>query len=313
MARWSSDVLIITYLSIAHSSFVTMEAYTKGLLDLWVVRAALVLVGVYGFLRWILLPPYRPKPTPEVANLPGPDSVPWIGWLIGNLQELQDYQDTIMHPRWIEMGWTGRCQHICGQDTIWTFDPVSLGHILQQSDIWVRPSNVERILGRITGDGLLTARGTAHRRQRKIINPAFSTNAIKQMVPRMYAKADELSALIERIIDDDRIESFASQHPAKDVDRVPGARKVNFLGLTSKFTQDVIGSVGFNVDFQSLQPKENPLDWSINRMLNVIFDDTIILMAQNLYWAADKIVRSMETSADPSPCATGAPLTTAAA
>lgn len=269
-----------------------MEAYAKGLLESWTVRAVLALTVLYACLRIALIPPYRAKPTPEVLNLPGPPRVPWIGWLLGNLGQIQDFQDTIMHPSWIEMGWTGRCQHMCGQETIWTYDPVAMGHVFQNAEVWARPTNIERILGRITGDGLLTATGAAHRRQRKIINPAFSTNAIKDMVPRMYDKADELAALLGRCVDDDELASFASRHPPKAVDRVPGARKVDMLSLTAKLTQDVIGSVGFNTDFQSLQPKSNPLDSSINRMLNILFDDTVILMTQNLFWALDKIVRT---------------------
>lgn len=267
-----------------------------GLLDAWPVQVVLGLLLFYACLRLAFLPPYRPKQTREVANLPGPPPMPYFGWLIGNMADLEEFRDTIMHPDWVAMGWTGRCQHVMAQDTIWTYDPVAMGHILQHADVWERPKSIERLLGRITGSGLLTAKGASHRRQRRIVNPAFSTNAIKAMIPSMFEKADMCAALLGRCVDDDSLESFASRYPPKPEDRVPGARKVDLLALCSKLTQDVIGAAGFHTDLESLRPKENPLDSSIQYMLNTLFDDTIILMGQNLYWTLDKIVSRPESS-----------------
>ncbi|KLT42140.1 cytochrome P450 [Cutaneotrichosporon oleaginosum] len=205
------------------------------------------------------------------------------------MADLAEYRDTVMHPDWVAMGWTGRCQHIMGQETIWTYDPVAMGSILQSADVWERAKNTERLLRRITGSGMLTAKGAAHRRQRRIVNPAFSTTAIKAMVPAMFEKAELCATLLGRCVDDDSLESFASRYPPKPEDRVPGARKVDMLALCSKLTQDVIGAAGFNTDLESLRPADNPLDNSIQYMLNTIFDDTIISMGQNLYWLLDKI------------------------
>ncbi|BEI80067.1 hypothetical protein CcaverHIS002_0105960 [Cutaneotrichosporon cavernicola] len=260
-----------------------------GLLDAWPVRVVLGLTLFYVCLRIALLPPHRPKQTREVANLPGPPSPPYVGWLIGNMGDIAEFRDTVMHPDWIKMGWTGRCQHIFGQETIWTYDPVAMGSILQQADVWQRADNTERLLGRITGSGLLTAKGADHRRQRRIVNPAFSTNAIKAMIPTMFDKADLCANILGQCVDDDSLEHFAARYPPKPEDRVAGARKVDLLALMSKLTQDVIGAAGFNTDLESLRPKENALDSSIQFMLNTLFDDTIILMAQNLFWSLDKI------------------------
>ncbi len=264
-----------------------------GLLDAWPIRVVLGFTLLYACLRLALLPPYRPKQTREVANLPGPPPVPYFGWLIGNMAELEQFRDTIMHPDWIEMGWTGRCQHVMGQETIWTYDPVAMGSILQNAEVWERPKSIERVLGRITGKGMLTAKGASHRRQRRIVSPAFSTNAIKAMIPAMLEKADLCANLLGRYVEDESLERFATRYPAKPEDRVPGARKVDVFGLCSRLTQDVIGEAGFHVDLECLQPKENLLDNSIQKMLNTLFDDTIILMGQNLYWSLDKIVSGL--------------------
>ncbi|GMK54276.1 hypothetical protein CspeluHIS016_0108620 [Cutaneotrichosporon spelunceum] len=260
-----------------------------GVLDDWPARILLGLTLFYVCLRIALLPPHRPKQTREVKNLPGPPSPPWIGWLIGNMGDIAEFRDTVMHPDWIKMGWTGRCEHIFGQETIWTYDPVAMGSVLQQADVWQRADNTERLLGRITGQGLLTAKGADHRRQRRIVNPAFSTTAIKAMIPTMFDKAELCADILGQCIDDDSLEHFAARYPPKPEDRVPGARKVDMLALCSKLTQDVIGAAGFNTDLESLRPKENALDSSIQFMLNTLFDDTIILMAQNLFWSLDKI------------------------
>ena len=49
---------------------------------------------------------------------------------------------------------------------------------------------------RITGEGVLVAEGSEHRRQRKLLNPAFASEHIKNLVPVFWRKGEELCRVL---------------------------------------------------------------------------------------------------------------------
>lgn len=66
-----------------------------------------------------------------------------------------------------------------------------------------KPSQVRGELGRILGYGILFAEGETHKRQKRIINPSFSTSHIKEMVPVFTQHAHKASTrnLLNPLID----------------------------------------------------------------------------------------------------------------
>lgn len=78
----------------------------------------------------------------------------------------------------------------------------------------------------ILGNGLLTAEGDTHKRQRKVLNPAFATGYIRDIVPIFSEKAADLV--------DTLLEKLKSQ-PAEGIE---------MFSYLSRTTLDIIGSAG---------------------------------------------------------------------
>jgi cytochrome P450 len=100
-------------------------------------------------------------------------------------------------------------------------------HILNNWTIYVKPPEARKALQSILGDGLLTAEGEVHKRQRKILNPAFATGYIRDIFPIFWTKSTEMVDLM--------LEAIKSQS-------VEGTEVFKFL---SRSTLDIIGSAGF--------------------------------------------------------------------
>jgi hypothetical protein len=78
------------------------------------------------------------------------------------------------------------------------------------------------------GNGLLVAEGADHKRQRRVLNQCFSQQAIKDLVPIFYDKAEELSEKLLGLIEEDP-ENEAAPTPTKPEDQQPGGRKVDIM------------------------------------------------------------------------------------
>ncbi|CAB5185160.1 unnamed protein product [Rhizophagus irregularis] len=85
----------------------------------------------------------------------------------------------------------------------------------------------------ILGNGLVFAEGDVHKRQRKMMTPAFTHSNIKEMVPTFIRVTSNLKDLIEKEINQ-------------------GNSNINLTPYISKTTLDIIGLVGFNYEFNSL-------------------------------------------------------------
>ena len=107
----------------------------------------------------------------------------------------------------------------------------AIQHILNNWTIYVRPDQARRSLANIMGDGLLTAEGEMHKRQRKVLNPAFATGYIRDIIPVFVEKGDNLvDSLVERL---------SSQ----------SSEGIELTGPLSRTTLDIIGSAGNHPPF----------------------------------------------------------------
>jgi len=99
---------------------------------------------------------------------------------------------------------------------------------------YVKTEITRNVLRRLTGNGVLVVDGSEHRRQRKILNPAFASEHIKNLIPAFWSKAYELKELWE--------------NEAINVDPKTGYNVVKALSRT---TLDIIGLAGFfSLEFQ---------------------------------------------------------------
>ncbi|BEI84453.1 hypothetical protein CcaverHIS002_0410570 [Cutaneotrichosporon cavernicola] len=122
----------------------------------------LLMVGIWFLVR-LVTPPHSPHNTSEVRALPGP-SRPWFGWLLGNMAQLADHRETLIHPDWFQWGWTGMYESLFAQKRIYTFDPAAVVYIFAHPDEFERPRDLRTILGHIMGsDSLVVNEGEKHR------------------------------------------------------------------------------------------------------------------------------------------------------
>jgi cytochrome P450 len=102
----------------------------------------------------------------------------------------------------------------------------AIQHILNNWTLYIKPEQLRVNLSANLGDGLLVAEGEMHKRQRKVLTPAFAVGYVREIVPIFWDKATALADKLQARV--------ASQTPQGiDVDRD-----------ISLATLDIIGSAG---------------------------------------------------------------------
>ncbi|ORX39248.1 cytochrome P450 [Kockovaella imperatae] len=223
--------------------------------------------------------------TLSFRNVPGPPS---DNWLFGNLRAIIKAGPMELHREWAkEYGPTYRYRIIFAQHRFYTLDPKAIAHVLSHPDTFPKPDRARQQLAKTLGNGLLTAEGADHRRQRKALNPSFSPLAVKNMQDIFFDKAYELREKLVDIIADDTIQ--ASPTPAKPEDTVSGGKKIDVAKYLGQTTLDVIGLAGFNYDFQSLSQKDNELAEAYRSMFAASSQLTLMLFLAAFVPGFDKI------------------------
>ncbi|KAJ6529281.1 cytochrome P450 [Mycena capillaripes] len=168
-----------------------------------------------------------------LRHLPGPKGHPIYG--------LRQASSTALRENWVQMyGRTLRYTSFFGLSRLYTTDTKALNHFLTNHNIYQRPPPSRYLLSRIVGQGILVTEGEVHKRQRKIMSPAFGASQVRELTPIFLAKSIELRDI------------WATQ-------AVNGTVRVDALSWLNKATLDIIGLAGFNYNFNSLgaeQPTE---------------------------------------------------------
>ncbi|KAJ8087886.1 hypothetical protein PM082_006742 [Marasmius tenuissimus] len=82
-----------------------------------------------------------------------------------------------------------------GEDSLYVSDPRALQHICHKSAYrYKKPMDIQQLIGKLFGPGLVTVNGDVHQRQRKIMNPVFSAAEIRPFAPVFEACTQRLIA-----------------------------------------------------------------------------------------------------------------------
>ncbi|KAI0355907.1 cytochrome P450 [Trametes cingulata] len=171
-------------------------------------------------------------------NIPGPPSP---SWMTGNLPQMFDKQGMPFYYDLIEnYGPVVRLHGAYGRKILYVFDPRAMHSIVvkdqysyEQPD-WFIKSNLLTL-----GPGLLSTLGQHHRKQRRMLNPIFSVNHMRQIMPMFYDVGHKLrAAIVERV----------RTAPA-EVDML------NWMGRTAL---ELIGQAGFGYSFDPLKEDVTP-------------------------------------------------------
>ncbi|GBB94344.1 hypothetical protein RclHR1_02340001 [Rhizophagus clarus] len=185
-------------------------------------------LGVIGWITYkIFIWPFYISP---MRKIPGPPSE---SLLHGNLKTIMSEEAGVPHIRWVKKyGKIIKFYGMFNKPNLFIADAKLLQEItLNRAYDFVKPLNAAGLS--LIGRGLVYAEGGDHKRQRKMANPAFTHNNVKEMVPSIVRVASTLKGSIE-----DEINS--------------GETNINFTPYISKAALDIIGLVGFNYEFNSL-------------------------------------------------------------
>ncbi|KAH9173526.1 cytochrome P450 [Lactarius sanguifluus] len=199
---------------------------------------------------------YSCRRSRSLRDLRGPASSSF--WL-GNEADIR-YQNEVgdCEFKWMrEYGSAWRRTGCLGTDRLMLADPKALKHILHSAGYHYSRAIVRVQFFRMAiGNGIAAAEGQAHRRQRKIMSPAFSAHQIQSFLPLFHGTASKLVQRWKEVL---------AANPS-------GQPLVNVVGWFSRVSLDIIGEAGFDFQFGSLDNLTNPL---VIRSEKQIIDSTL--------------------------------------
>ncbi|KAK0245131.1 cytochrome P450 [Armillaria nabsnona] len=133
------------------------------------------------------------------------------------------------------------------QDVLVVCDPKALGHIFHPSRPYPKSNDFIFMLGLFVGKGVGVVAGEPHKRQRKILNPAFSSVQLRN------------SQVIFQQCSDKLVNGIKGSLTGLD-------DTVNVLDWTSKVSLDIIGLASFRYDFSSLDGQETELGQAMKHL-----------------------------------------------
>ncbi|CAK5280033.1 unnamed protein product [Mycena citricolor] len=194
-----------------------------------------VLRGLWWLVDTFLLAPHRDP----LHALPGPRAPSFFA---SHFAQAADPDAT---PR-VYADWTARFgrtlrYHGFGRHDLrlLSFDVRAVAHVLT-APAYARPWLTRAYLGRLLGRGVFSAEGAEHRAIRRLVGPAFTAQAAKDMVPIFVQKAEELR---------DRWDAMMALDAPQVLDVAHWVSRTSF---------DVFGLAALDYHFNALQEETEP-------------------------------------------------------
>jgi cytochrome P450 len=88
---------------------------------------------------------------------------------------------------------TGMISYISlGSRRILPYTPAALSFFLNSPN-YIKPPRASHFIRILIGDGIITAEYDEHKRQRRILTPAFGVSHIREITPHFWTKANQLT------------------------------------------------------------------------------------------------------------------------
>ncbi|KAG2142324.1 cytochrome P450 [Suillus bovinus] len=206
-------------------------------------------------------------------DLDGPDRG---NWLTGNITSLfEGGVDYCVHIA-EKYGGVVRLHGPLGE-TLYVSDPRALYHMVVKDQlIFEEPDPFIMSNKLVFGEGLISTIGEQHRRQRKLLNPVFSTSNMRRLLPTLHPISDRLTSIL------------ASKLPAdgshKEIDVLPWLSRCALDGVC----QGILGypsntlSAAENDPYPEALRKIGPL---IGKLMKVRAIVPIVMKYCSPYWA----------------------------
>ncbi|KAF9128525.1 hypothetical protein BGW39_004978 [Mortierella sp. 14UC] len=214
------------------STFVESLDFTATLATLVALLTAYIFYNVYLLPDYIS--PFRLIPGPPNKSKHNKYHIPLLGLFLDILRE----EVGVPFGQWIEEYGDIVCYRaLFNAQHVLVADPRAITHIFSTYAYQCpKPNRVIRLLGMSIGRDILLVEGDVHKRQRKMFNPAFSHNSVREMIPIMASPAQFLSKMWEKLVEEAEDKSV----------------EMNAVLELSACTLDIIGLTGFGFDFKGL-------------------------------------------------------------
>ncbi|EPQ55433.1 cytochrome P450 [Gloeophyllum trabeum ATCC 11539] len=213
--------------------------------------ASLSLLGVLA----ILVAIYRKYSKVSLDDVPGPQPE---SFLLGNMRELLQSGASEADFRWQrQFGGVVKFKGPLGENRLMISDPKALQYLTHSSVYHYTKSNgFRKAIGRIlNGMGLVAAEGDVHRRQRKVMLPAFGGPESKALFPVFKSISEDLVSRWQELIDSSEM----------------GSTVVNAPRWLSRATLDAIGEAAFDYKFGALSEEDSELKRAYNNIVLTLF------------------------------------------
>ncbi|KAI9059397.1 cytochrome P450 [Trametes sanguinea] len=135
-----------------------------------------------------------------INNLHGPPSP---SWFTGHLLQLYDKQGWGFHrDLHMKYGPVSRLQGMFGKPMLCVYDPLAMHNIvLKEQHIFEEMEWFLNFAYDSLGPGIVATTGETHRKQRKLLNPVFSTKNLRRLTPVFYEVVNRLKNAIKAEVD----------------------------------------------------------------------------------------------------------------
>ncbi|CAD6971861.1 unnamed protein product, partial [Tilletia controversa] len=204
---------------------------------------------------------------------------------MGDFAAIKAAAPAAQHIEWMaSLGPVYRYRHAFFVQRVLLADPKAMLFLTTQQNSYKfpKPEHTSTFLAAAIGNGLVASDGDAHKRQRRILAPAFSPACIRELQPNMDMHGarlvqklnQEIKNFDARRADDAKVLASAStgasaaelfkdrtstaaasetlQDRAITAKLPPGSAVIDALFWASRVTLDVIGDVGFKYNFDAL-------------------------------------------------------------
>ncbi|KAI0763276.1 cytochrome P450 [Trametes elegans] len=156
--------------------------------------------------------------------LPGPQSP---SFLFGYAWQFWTTDPTELHEEWVKHFGATIQYRILSYLCLFTTDTKALGHILAHDEAYQKPRQVRTFIAQMLGNGTVLCEGEQHRRQKRVVNPAFGPIQIREFTDLFFAKASQLRDII-----------------SLEVTRNKDVAYLDMYDWVHRMTLDVIGEAG---------------------------------------------------------------------
>ncbi|KAJ7634580.1 cytochrome P450 [Roridomyces roridus] len=235
-------------------------------------------LAILGLTTRIVLNKSRAKS--DVQALPGPSSN-IASWMWGHELLVFQHAATQMYSVWARsFGDMFKIKAaLFHPDIVIATDHAAVQHIFANSDLYVKSPAFRPPIKNMLGEGLVWAEGEDWHLQRRMLSPAFSPEAVREMMPAIYECAERLETRLTNLVLD-------------------GSRSnLNLVPYISACTLDIIGIVGLSHSFSAQSTRLANDDHSDAAQIRTSWEIFVNTGLQPLAFLAPLVIRACPTIA----------------